>query len=169
MSDRNPLSFDPVAEARRQWVEHGWDDAAGGMAVVTSVVRVEQILLGRIDAVLRPLQLTFARYELLTLLSFSRTGALPLGKIGARLQVHPASVTNAVDRLEASGLVTRVPHPEDGRTTLARITPTGRRLATKASTALNTRVFGELGLSDRDIDALFRILRKMRFASGDFK
>jgi len=169
MSDRNPLSFDPVAEARRQWVDHGWEDAAGGMAVVTSVVRVEQILLGRIDAILRPLQLTFARYELLTLLSFSRTGELPLGKIGARLQVHPASVTNAVDRLEASGLVTRVPHPDDGRTTLARITPAGRRLAKKASTALNSRVFGELGLSDRDIDALFRILRKMRFASGDFK
>jgi len=169
MSDRNPLSFDPVAEARRQWVDHGWEDAAGGMAVVTSVVRVEQILLGRIDAILRPLRLTFARYELLTLLSFSRTGALPLGKIGARLQVHPASVTNAVDRLEASGLVTRVPHPDDGRTTLARITPAGRRLAKKASTALNSRVFGELGLSDRDIDALFRILRKMRFASGDFK
>ena len=168
MPERKPLSFDPVAEARRQWREHGWDDAADGMAVVTSVVRVEQILLARIDAVLRPLGLSFARYELMTMLSFSRAGQLPLGKIGSRLQVHPASVTNAVNRLEADRLVERVPHPEDGRTTLARITRSGRRLATQASTLLNTDVFGELGLSERELDVLFRTLRRIRSDAGDF-
>ena len=168
MPERKPLSFDPVAEARRQWREHGWDDAADGMAVVTSVVRVEQILLARIDAVLRPLGLSFARYELLTLLSFSRAGQLPLGKIGSRLQVHPASVTNAVNRLEADRLVERVPHPEDGRTTLARITRSGRRLATQASTLLNSDVFGDLGLSGRELDVLFRSLRRIRSDAGDF-
>ena len=119
------MSFDPIEEARRQWNDHGWTDAADGMAVVTSIVRADQILQGRIDAVLRDLELTFARYELLVLLDFSRRGALPLGKIGARLQVHPASVTNAVNRLEADELVLRQPHPDDGRTTLAtRPTPT---------------------------------------------
>ena len=45
------------------------------------------------------------------LLLFSRRGSLPMARIGERLQVHPASVTNAVDRLEAQGLVRRVPHP----------------------------------------------------------
>ena len=66
--------------------------------------------------------LTFARYEVLMLLSFSRQGALPLGKIGERLQVNAASVTNAVDRLEADGLVTRRSNPDDGRGRLARLT-----------------------------------------------
>ena len=42
-------------------------------------------------------------------------------------------MSNAIDRLEASGLVERLPHPSDGRTTLARITPAGRRLARKAA------------------------------------
>ena len=162
------MSFDPIEEARQQWRAHGWDEAADGMAVVTSVVRVEQILLGRIDEVLRPLTLTFARYELITLLDFSRRGSLPLGKIGSRLQVHPASVTNAVDRLEADGLVQRVPHPDDGRTTLATITPAGRRLARKASKLLNTEVFGDLGLSDRELDSLFVMLRRIRRSAGDF-
>ncbi len=37
------------------------------------------------------------------LLSFTRTGALPLGKVGERLQVHRTSVTNIVDKLEAGG------------------------------------------------------------------
>lgn len=162
------MSFDPIEEARRQWNEHGWEDAADGMAVVTSIVRADQILQARIDAVLRDLGLTFARYELLVLLDFSRRGALPLGKIGARLQVHPASVTNAVNRLESDGLVTREPHPDDGRTTLATLTPDGRRLSRKATRLLNTSVFADLGLDAAEQDRLFELLHKIRRTAGDF-
>src|SRR5579872_6067259 len=115
MADR-PLEFDPIEEARRQWISHGWTDAAAAMAAITSIMRAEQIVLGRVDEVLRPYDLTFARYEALALLSFSRNHALPLSKIGQRLQVHPTSVTNTVDRLEAQGLARRVPHPTDRRT-----------------------------------------------------
>ena len=78
----------------------------------------------RVEAILRPLGLTFARYEVLMLLRFSRKGCLPVGKIGERLQVHPASVTNAVQRLEAAGFVTRSANPVDGRSVLAEITQT---------------------------------------------
>ncbi len=168
MPDPRPLPFDPIDEARRQWEAHGWTDAAPGMAAITSIIRVEQIVLARIDALLRPLGLTFARYELLTLLSFTRTGALPLGKIGDRLQVHPASVTNAVNRLEQDGLVERVAHPEDGRTTLATLTERGRKVAEEGTRLLNEEVFEQLGWSRSDLDALFRILRKFRAAAGDF-
>ncbi|UDY35075.1 MarR family winged helix-turn-helix transcriptional regulator [Dermatobacter hominis] len=168
MSGSGALPFDPIEEAHRQWVDHGWDEAADGMAALTSIIRVEQILMARVDAQLKPLGLTFARYELLVLLDFSRNGSLPLGKIGARLQVHPASVTNAVDRLEADGLVERIAHPGDRRTTLATITAGGRRTARRATRTLNEQVFSDLGWSRRDLDALFRILRRLRKASGDF-
>src|SRR6202050_4947791 len=104
MAEPRRLRFDPIAEAERQWGAHGWSDQASGMAVVTSIMRLQQIFLARADAVLRPLGLTFARYEVLMLLSFSQKGVLPLGKIGERLQVKAARVTNAVDRLEAGGL-----------------------------------------------------------------
>lgn len=57
-----PLPIDPLAEARRQWIAHGWTDAADGMAVVTSVMRAQQLLLARVDAALKPFRLTFARY-----------------------------------------------------------------------------------------------------------
>ena len=77
-----PLDFDPISEASRQWSAHGWGEACEGMAAITSIVRAQQLFLGRIDAVLRPLELTFARYEVLMLLLFSRRGALPLNKIG---------------------------------------------------------------------------------------
>lgn len=161
------LSFDPIAEARRQWAAHGWDDVADGMAALTSVMRAQQLLLARCDEVLADFDLTFARYELLALLSFTRHGELPLGKAGVRLQVHPASVTNAVNRLVAQGLVERMPHPTDGRGTLARITDEGRRVVGEATERLNAEVFGALGLTPAEARRLTTLLAKVRSASGD--
>jgi DNA-binding MarR family transcriptional regulator len=160
------LSFDPIAEARRQWVAHGWTEAADGMAVVTSIMRVHQLLLGQLDDILRPFGLTFARYEVLQLLFFSRRGTLPLGKIGARLQVAPGAVTNAVDRLEDAGLVRRRPHPTDGRTTLASISARGRARVLAATTELNA-VFADLEMSAAQLGQLFALLGRLRAAGGD--
>ncbi len=98
----------------------------------------------------QPGGLSYARYELLTLLSFTRTGELPLSKIGDRLQVHPASVTGAVDKLEQQGLVVRVPHPEDRRAVLARITERGREVAELSTAALNQGPFSGVGLTDEE-------------------
>jgi DNA-binding MarR family transcriptional regulator len=165
---RRTLRIDPIAEARRHWVEAGWGDAADGMSVVTSVMRVQQILAARVDRVLQPFGLTFARYEVLMLLLFSQRGSLPLGKIGERLQVHPASVTNAIDRLEADGLVQRTPNPVDGRGVLAVITPAARTLARRATTRLNEDVFGNLGLDPGDERRVFDLLAGIRLAEGDF-
>jgi DNA-binding MarR family transcriptional regulator len=163
-----PLDFDPISEASRQWSAHGWEDACEGMAAITSIVRAQQLFLGRIDAVLRPLDLTFARYEVLMLLLFSRRGALPLNKIGARLQVHPTSVTNAVDRLEEQGLIKRVPHSSDRRTTLAEILPVGRELALRATRALNDEVFSQPGMGRDDLTSLIGVLQRFRQGAGDF-
>ena len=168
MASPRALRVDPVDEARRHWDEHGWRRAAPGMAVVTSVMRVQQIFLARVEDVLRPFDLTFARYEVLMLLLFSRAGRLPLGKIGERLQVHAASVTNAIDRLERQGLVRRVPNPRDGRGTLAELTPAGRRTARRATAAVNGAVFEDVGLDDADADALSALLRRVRHESCDF-
>jgi DNA-binding MarR family transcriptional regulator len=162
------LPFDPIEEARRHWRDRGWTAAADGMAAVTSIMRVEQLLLARVDRVLEPYGLTFARYEVLMLLEFSRAGALPLGKIGSRLQVHPTSVTNAVNRLVNQGFVRRLPHPTDGRATLAELTPEGRSVVRRATESLNRDVFGAVGLERRDLDELFRLLEKVRRAAGDF-
>jgi DNA-binding MarR family transcriptional regulator len=162
------LDFDPIIEARRQWAAHGWEEACDGMAAITSIVRAQQLFLSRIDAVLRPLELTFARYEVLMLLVFSRRGSLPLNKIGARLQVHPTSVTNAVDRLEQQDLIKRVPHSSDRRTTLAEILPSGRELALRATRALNEKVFCHPGMSADDLRQLTEVLQRFRQAAGDF-
>jgi DNA-binding MarR family transcriptional regulator len=159
--------LDPIKEAQRHWVDHGWEKAAEGMAMVTAVMRVQQILMQRVDAVLRPLDLTFARYEILMLLSFSRTGAMPMKAVGSRLQVHPTSVTSAVDRLEAQGYVQRRSHPTDRRAVLASITDAGRSIAAEATVVMNREVFEHPGLDRDDVEQLTRLLRLIRVHAGD--
>jgi DNA-binding MarR family transcriptional regulator len=168
VQDSHALPRDPIAEAKRQWHERGWTGAAEGMAAITAIMRTQQILLARIETVLKGFDLTFARFELLTLLSFTRAGALPMAKASERLQVHPTSVTNAVDRLAAAGLVQRVAHPTDGRTTLVEVTAKGRSRALAAAHALNTAVFEQPGFSPGEVDELNRMLGRFRRDAGDF-
>jgi len=163
-----PLRIDPIAEARRHWTERWGPEPARPMAAVTSIMRAQQVLMARLNELLRPLGLTFPRYEALMLLSFTRAGALPLGKIGERLQVHRTSVTNIVDKLEADGLVRRVPHAEDRRATLAEITDAGRDRAARATEALNAAAFGIDALGNHEQEAVTALLRALRQDAGDF-
>lgn len=162
------LPFDPIEEARRHWSERWPGDAPGEMVAVTSVMRVHQILMARLNELLEPYELTFPRYEALMLLHFSRRGSLPLGKIGERLQVHRTSVTNTIDGLERIGLVRRVPHDTDRRAVLAEITPAGRKVAEQATTTLNEARFATDPLSESELADLSEILRTLRDGAGDF-
>lgn len=160
------LDFDPIARADELWARR-WGGAPA-MAAITSVMRAQQILLGRLDAVVKPYGLTFARYEALVLLTFSRTGELSLSKIGERLMVHPTSVTNTVDRLEKAGLVSRRPNPLDGRGVLAAITAHGREVVEQATRELMAIDFGLESYDEDQCRQVFELLRPLRVAAGDF-
>ncbi len=160
--------MDPLAEAKRQWLAHGWTEAADGMAVVTSVMRAQQLLLARVDAALRPFALSFARYEVLRLLGFSREGRLPLSSVVARLQVHATTVTSTADRLVRDGFIVREPHPHDGRAALLALTPAGRDLVERATLALNAEVFSAPGIDGDDAAELVAIVARLRKHAGDF-
>ena len=168
MSERSrPLPFDPIDEAARQWGLR-WQGVPQ-MHAVTSLMRVQQLVLNRLDALLKPHGLTFARYEALVLLCFSSRGSLPLGKMGERLQVHPTSITSIVQRLEADGLITRRPHPEDGRAILAEITDAGRDLVEVATADLVGADFALGSLTDEELGELSALLRPVRRAAGDYE
>ena len=167
MSGRQ-LAFDPIAEARRQWNSHWGSEATPQMVAVTSIMRAQQILLLRLNALLEPLDLTFPRYETLMVLYYSRNGELPLGKLSDRLQVHRASVTNVIDKLEDRGYVLRVAHEQDRRTILARITGQGRAAAERATHLLNQDGFGMAPLDAEKCELLFDLLEPLRHEAGDF-
>lgn len=157
--------FDAIAEACRQWESKGLPEPLAMMAM-TSIMRAQQLVLTEVDRALRPYDLTFARYEVLMLLSFSKRGALPMTKVGSRLMVHPTGITKLVDKLEAQGLVVREPNVNDRRGTLARITKEGRDIAKKASNAVSKVRFG-LDLEEEDMQALVDVVRRLRERRND--
>lgn len=159
--------MDLIAEARRHWEERWGAQPGPSMAAVTSIMRAQQLLLAHLNEALKPSELTFPRYEALMLLSFTQKGSLPLGKIGERLQVHPTSVTNTIDGLEAQGFVRRVPHATDRRATLAEITTSGRKVAEEATRVLNDADFFTEPLTKRDLESLTDTITKLRRHAGD--
>ena len=161
----HPLVYDPVEASRERWIQNGWHDSAAGMAAVVSVMRAEQIFLNRAATILRPLGLTFARYQVLGMLRWA--GPLTLGAVGHRLWITPGTVTNAIDRLEAADLCRRVSHPTDARATLVEITAKGRRQFDKSVEKLNAELFGSVGLEDDELDLLVGLIGKIRAAEGD--
>ena len=161
----HPLVYDPVEASRERWNQQGWGDTSGGMAAVVSVMRAEQIFLRRASDSLRPLGLTFARYQVLGMLRWA--GPLTLGAVGHRLWITPATVTSAVDRLDKAGLTRRVAHPTDARVTLVEITVKGRRLFDRAVEQLNDELFGTVGLDAEELDTLVALIGKIRTGEGD--
>jgi DNA-binding MarR family transcriptional regulator len=159
------IAFDPIERAGELWGERIGD--AGAMRLATSIMRVQQLVLASLDAAVKPFGITFARYEVLVLLSFSRTGSLPLSKVGERLMVHPTSVTNLVDRLEAQGLVARATDASDRRRILASLTPQGRRVLKRATAALTDIEFAVGTLDADDQEKAYELLRGLR--STDFE
>lgn len=159
---------DPIHKAREQWLSHDWSDAAAGVEAVLLLLRAHQLLLERIDAALRPIDLTFARYEILMVLSFSRRPGMSIRRLSDLLQVHSTSVTSAVDGLEAQGLARRTRNPQDRRSVLVVRTPDGVKRAERATTALNEQVFSRMDLSEREVRQLWAVLRSFRQNAGDF-
>ena len=166
MSEPDPIHPDPIHEARRQWVAHGWADAAAGMEMVTAMTRAQQLLMERIELALRPFGLTFARFEVLRLLAFTKSGSMGMGRLGSLLQVHPTSVTSAVQRLEAQGFVVRARGESDKRVVRAGITDAGRAVVEPATTAVNA-IFADPGLSPEGVEEMIRMLASLRAGIAD--
>jgi DNA-binding MarR family transcriptional regulator len=154
-----------LAVASDQWVGRGWGDPKL-MSAVSSVVRVERLLTAMVDAALRPLDLTFARYEALAALYFSPDGGMPLGKMSELLQVHPATITSIVDRLEQQQLVRRTRPDGDRRVVLAEILPDGRTLVEQATDVVVTDVFPKLPWTEDEVSSLAESLHKVRQTFG---
>lgn len=160
--------FDVVEASRRVWLARWEPEAASGMAVFTSILRSYQLLNDQVNKVMKTHDLTFPRYEVLAWLATDPESSLTLSWISKTLRIPPATVTNLIDRLEDDGLVRRVPHPSDARTTLAEITPRGRRLAHNATRDLNANVYERIGLSEAKRNQLIELLGELRVSGNEF-
>jgi DNA-binding MarR family transcriptional regulator len=160
---------DGLEEAKRQWVEHGWPDA-DVMVAISSILRVSRRLTAVTDAALRPLDVSYARFETLCILYYAPDGEMPLGKLSERLQVHPASVTSIVDRLEQQGMVRRTRRDGDRRIVLAELLPPGRELVERGTEIVARDLLPKVRvLPDDDLAKLYDLLAAIRRSIGDFE
>ena len=88
-------------------------------------------------------------------------GPLPVNTIGPIVDLTPGSISIAVDRLFAKGLVSRVESAEDRRVRIVALTPRGKELivpAFRKHAGQMRRVFSEL--SPEELRALEEALKK---------
>lgn len=138
----------------------------GTVATLEALVRSGRLTEARLDAVLDVAGLSVAKWWALRHLS--RSGVpLPLSKLAALLDCARSNATQLVDRLEAEGLVRRIPDPEDRRGVLAEMTDEGHDRYRKGLEALS-RVEHTLErlYSPRERSQLVRLLERLDSAWG---
>jgi DNA-binding MarR family transcriptional regulator len=138
------------------------------MAVFTGILRSYQLLKEQVDVVVRRHGLTFGRYEVLAWLATEPEPSLTLSWISRTLRMPPATLTSVIDHLENNGLIRRVPHPSDARTTMAVATAKGRHLADRVTQQLNDEVYQGIALSEDARDDLIELLRQLRALGKEF-
>ncbi len=122
--------------------------------------RVGHLIDNRLDGALGEQGLSIAKMGVLRELS-NAGEPLPLGQLAERLSCVRSNITQLVDRLEAEGLVQRVPDPGDRRSMRAAVTEQGRllyQLGSKIQTEVEAELFK--GLSHDEQAALTRLLEK---------
>ncbi|QIS41149.1 MarR family transcriptional regulator [Clavibacter capsici] len=121
--------MDHVDRILEQWRTERPDLDASPMAVIGRLARAAATLAAELDR-------TFARHGIDAstfdvLATLRRQGAphrLPPAALAQESMITTSAVAQRLNRLEALGLVTRLPRPEDGRGKLVELTAAGREL-----------------------------------------
>ena len=122
-----------IEELLAEWRHERPDLDPWPFAIFGRVWRLTASLLGDVEKWLAPLGLTFESFSLIVTLR--RSGApyeLNPTALYRESLLSSGAMTNRIDRVEAMGLVKRLPDPNDRRGTIVRLTPRGRSLADRA-------------------------------------
>ena len=113
------------------------------------------------QAFTRRVGLSFSRVQVL--LCLKREGETRHSELRERLGADGATVTRLVKQFESEGLLSRRPDPMDNRYTLATLTKAGQEVAYEVERS-HQRFQEQLisGVSDRDQQAVLRVLRRFR-------
>lgn len=130
-------------------------------SLVVELLRASRLVTKGINRVLEDHDLSMAQWTILTVVYFEADRQMPLGKIAVTIRVHPTTVSNAVDKLEAGGWMTR--DLPDRRTVLARITPEGAVRLGKVQAGLISSHFGLAPITgEEDVALIHKALRLLR-------
>lgn len=105
-----------------------------------------------------------AWFEVLLRLARTPGGALPMTRLAEMVLFSSGGFTKLADRMEAAGLIRRMPCPDDRRSSLASLTPAGEALLGEALAVHRPSLRRHLGdrLSPTERQGLEAILRVLR-------
>jgi DNA-binding MarR family transcriptional regulator len=154
---------DPVEAVVGQWAGERPDLDLETMADVARLLRVAQLIESRIDALAAEHGLDRGQGDVLfTLRRAGRPYRLSPGQLAENLLVTTGTMTNRLDRLEARGLIRRLPNPDDRRAIVVELAPQAVALV---DAAVDRHLESEremlAPLTARDRQQLKRIMRKL--------
>jgi len=92
---------------------------------------------------------------------------VPMGRLADTLACDASNVTGLVDRLEARGLVQRLPSPADRRVKVIQLTPTGSRLRSRLLQRMTADTLPLSRLSLKEQRLLVRMLETLLETKND--
>lgn len=134
-----------------------------------ALLKVHAALVPRLDRELQDAHgLPLTWYDVLLELHGAPERRLTMGELGSVAAVSRTRVSRVVDELTRSGLVTREPNPDDGRSAFAALTPAGQAALRKAAPTYLAAVRREFAdhLSAREAEVLAGALRKVLAAAA---
>jgi DNA-binding MarR family transcriptional regulator len=154
---------DAIDRIVHQWNRERPDLDVSATHVLQRITRLYLLQSNSFAEVLGRFGLTFGEYEVLAALV--RSGPphrmKPSELVGA-LVLSSGAMTNRIDRVEAAGLVRRLPDPDDRRGTLVALTDSGRQVVDEAVLVhLDNEERLLCALSERERRELSDLLRKL--------
>jgi DNA-binding MarR family transcriptional regulator len=157
------MDEDAIDRIVAEWTRERPDLDVSPTHVLQRITRLYLLQSASFAEIFARFGLTFGEFEVLAALVRSgQPYRLNPGQLGGALVLSSGAVTNRIDRVEAAGLVERLPDPADRRGTLVALTAKGRRLvdqALRSHLANEERLLGALSASERG--QLARLLRKL--------
>jgi DNA-binding MarR family transcriptional regulator len=122
--------------------------------------RIKAGMTAALDAELEPLDITAAQYVILMQLALQEADSA--SELCKGISYDPGAMTRMLDRLERRGLVRRVAHPNDRRTSNLELTPEGKAVYPKLRAAAMKVVNRFLqGFSEQEARQLEGFLQRM--------
>ena len=154
---------DHIDELRAQWARELPDVDTAGVAILGRARRITLAVRPRIEAIFQRHELDAGEFDVLA--SLRRAGPpcrLTPTELYRSLMISSGGVTDRLARLEAAGLVRRIPAQTDKRSLLVELTEAGRKrveAALREDMALEKELIS--GLTEAEQQQLAKLLRKL--------
>ena len=133
MSEKTPDDIDRIVA---QWNRERPELDVAPMALLGRLGRLREKIVREQEKVFARFGLNSAGFDVLaTLRRHGVPYALSPGALMDSMMITSGTVTNRIDQLEKSGLVSREPNPDDRRSMIVALTPQGLKLIDEAVTA----------------------------------